>query len=167
MPTNTSEMKKALRGLFGGFESDPTTGSSAVVENLIERLFNQTVHYRNDHNHVTLTAGMVAEIVHQAPRAQKLKTARYAQSISTTVSTSVPWTLSLIKRKSPSYSLTFLMASLAATTATLVNKPLGSTAFTLSSLSAEQELAAGDTVTLVLTESHAFLPRGLLTMEFD
>jgi hypothetical protein len=165
--TNISELRKVLRGLLSPYESSTADGdaTAGVLQNLIDRITRQTVNYRNDYAHATLTAVMPAEIVFQAARACKLSSARYAQSISLTISTSAPFTLTLIKRKSPSYSLTFAMATLTPTTATITNKPLASNAFTLSSLSSEQEMAAGDTVTFKHTGVHGLLPRGLLTME--
>jgi hypothetical protein len=163
MALTVKQLRQRLRGIFGDAED-----SSRDVENLAATMQGQLVTYRNSEANGTITA-FVQQVVFTAVNKCRLVSARYVQSISSSVSATDAYRLLLIKRKAPSWSLTFLAAYLTASTDGLeVNLAGASNPLTLSSLSAEFEMAPGDTLSLEADGGGATVeavPQGLLVLE--
>jgi hypothetical protein len=170
MALTVAQLRERLRGIFGDAED-----SNRQVENLVANMQGLHVAYKNNEANATATA-FVAQAVYTAINKCRLVSARYVQSISSTVSLTDHYILSILKYKSPSWSVTTLMAYLKGSTDAAVtgsmtkNLPRASNKFTLSSLSAEFEMAAGDVLVADVFRNGATgvgqaLPQGVLILE--
>jgi hypothetical protein len=172
MALTTAQIRQRLRGMF----ADAEDSVNRPVQELVNTLQGQLVVFKNDGNQLTATT-FVPLGVFTAINKCRLVSARYMQSISSTVSLTDRYIFSVIKYKSPTWSATYLMAYLKGTTDAVtgkltVNKPRASNLMTLTSLSSEFEMNAGDVLRITVVKDTSgpagigqALPNGVLVLE--
>lgn len=179
MATNYKLFTKMLRGLLGHAET-PTTRD---IEARVGMSVGQVTLVPNNVAHASGTAALTfvnGGLVFAANRPCRLVGAKYRFDTKPTVSNTDHFVLTLVKKKAPTFSLTFEMARIVGSTTSTFLGYLPSTLvaggaydFALSSLSTEFKLAVGDTVQIVKSfvggiagSGQLFTPKGSIIAEF-
>ena len=164
MAITNNQFTAELRGIFSGRED-----STGTVRDFCENMTRTVV--ENQISAISsVTTDLTEQAVFGAERKARVRKVRFVQDSAVTTSATDNWTMGIIKRAASSWSVTTAIATLTSNVAGVSNAgAMQSNDFTLSSTSAELELVAGDTLSLVAVKggAGALLQSGKVILELE